>query len=85
MRGERRALFLDEPDRSSDGLGYADSRAFFGRGESPVAAPQSDRAREFLGQDVEFVLQGTTRRGPAAKLAEAILASGNRLQSSWHG
>jgi DNA-binding transcriptional LysR family regulator len=31
--------------------------------------------------DTEFVLQGGTRRGPAAKLAAAILASGNRLQS----
>jgi DNA-binding transcriptional LysR family regulator len=35
--------------------------------------------------DVEFVLQGGTRRGPAAKLAEAILASGDRLQSTWKG
>ncbi|SJZ82189.1 DNA-binding transcriptional regulator, LysR family [Enhydrobacter aerosaccus] len=34
---------------------------------------------------IEFVLKGSTRRGPAAKLAEAILASGNRLQSSWQG
>ena len=32
---------------------------------------------------IEFVLQGSIRRGPAAKLAEAILASGNRLQSNW--
>jgi DNA-binding transcriptional LysR family regulator len=35
--------------------------------------------------DIEFVLQGGARRGPAAKLSEAILASGNRLQSSWQG
>jgi len=28
-------------------------------------------------------LQGGTRRGPAGKLAEAILASGNRLQNGW--
>ncbi len=35
--------------------------------------------------DIEFVLQGRARLGPAAKLADAILASGNRLQSSWEG
>jgi len=33
--------------------------------------------------EIEFVLQGGTRRGPAGKLAEAILASGNRLQNGW--
>jgi len=35
--------------------------------------------------EIEFVLQGDTRRGPAGKLAEAILASGNRLQRTWKG
>jgi len=35
--------------------------------------------------DVEFVLLGAAKamRGPAAELAEAILASGNRLQRPW--
>jgi DNA-binding transcriptional LysR family regulator len=31
--------------------------------------------------DIEFVLQGRAGRGPAAKLADAILANGTRLQS----
>jgi DNA-binding transcriptional LysR family regulator len=35
--------------------------------------------------DIEFVLLGAVRtmRGPAAQLAQAILASGNRLQRPW--
>jgi DNA-binding transcriptional LysR family regulator len=37
--------------------------------------------------DIEFVLLGAVRtmRGPAAELAQAILASGNRLQRPWQG
>jgi len=37
--------------------------------------------------EIEFVLLGAVRtmRGPAAELAQAILASGNRLQRPWEG
>jgi hypothetical protein len=33
--------------------------------------------------DVEFVLLGAAMRGPAAELAQTILASGDRLQRPW--
>jgi DNA-binding transcriptional LysR family regulator len=50
-----------------------------GLGESPEAPELPD-----LGE-VEFVLQGVRNamRGPAAALAEVILASGDRLQRPW--
>ena len=33
--------------------------------------------------DVDFVLLGAATRGPAAELAQTILASGDRLQRPW--
>jgi DNA-binding transcriptional LysR family regulator len=54
------------------------------RGLLPAGLVELEKPHDLpeLG-DIEFALQGNIRRGPAAKLAEAILASGNRLQSNW--
>src|SRR6185436_19679047 len=64
------ALPSDQPDRGPDGLRHADARPFGGRRERPVTAPQSDGARELLGQEVQLALQagGAFGVSPVARL-----------------
>jgi DNA-binding transcriptional LysR family regulator len=54
------------------------------RGLIPAGLSQVASALDLpdLG-DVEFVLLGAAMRGPAAELAQTILASGDRLQRPW--